>query len=98
MTKIRPIGDRILVQQLKQEEVTSSGIVLPSSAEKEKKAQGKIVALGNGKAIAEFGYKIGDVVIFGKYSGDEVELDGEEYKILYVGSTKDESDVLALAE
>ncbi len=96
--KIKPIGERILVQQLKQEEVTASGIVLPDSAEKEKKAQGKIIALGNGEEIKKLGLKLGDIVVFGKYSGDEIEVDREEYKILYVGSEEDKSDVLAIME
>lgn len=96
--KVKPIGDRILVQQSTQEEITASGIVLPASAEKEKKAQGKIVALGNGQEIAKLGLKQGDNVVFGKYSGDEIEIDDQEYKILYVGKDKDESDVLAVIE
>jgi chaperonin GroES len=99
---IKPLGNRVLVKQLTTEEVTKSGIVLPASADKEKKAQGKIVALGSGEQIAKLGLKVGDTVVFGKYSGDEVEIDesGEkaEYKILYVGSEKDESDVLAIVE
>ncbi|HYV33680.1 MAG TPA: co-chaperone GroES [Candidatus Limnocylindria bacterium] len=100
--KVKPLGDRVLVKQLSSEEVTKSGIVLPDSAEKEKKAQGKIVELGNGSAIATLGLKIGDTVVFGKYAGEEVEMDEEgkkvEYKILYVGKEKDDSDILALVE
>lgn len=100
--KVKPIGNRVLVKQLSTEEVTKSGIVLPATADKEKKAQGKIIALGNGSAIAELGLKVGDVVVFGKYAGDEVEVDenGEkvEYKVLYVGKEKDESDILAIVE
>ena len=96
--KVKPIGDRILVQQLKQEEVTASGIVLPASAEKEKKAQGKIVAVGNGEEIQRLGLKIGDVVVFGKYSGEEIEIDNEDYKILNVSKEKDDSDILAIVE
>jgi chaperonin GroES len=101
--QIKPIGNRILVKPLTTEEVTKSGIVLPSSAEKEKKAQGKIMAIGNGAEITALGLKIGDTVVFGKYSGDEVEVDEEngdkvEYKVLYVGREKDESDVLAIVE
>lgn len=96
--KVKPIGDRILVQPLEQEEVTKSGIILPASAEKEKKAQGKIIALGNGEEIKRLGLKEGDVVVFGKYSGDEIEIDGKECKMLYVGHEKDESDVLATVE
>jgi len=97
--QIKPIGNRILVRQVTDEEVTKSGIVIPPTADKEKKAQGKIVVLGNGEEITKLGLKVGDTVVFGKYSGDEVEVEenGEkvEYKILYVGKDKDESDILA---
>ena len=95
---IKPLGDRILVKQSSQEEVTKSGIVLPASAEKEKKAQGKIIAVGNGPAIKELGLKPGDTIVFGKYSGEEIELDKEEYRILNVSKTKDDSEVLAVIE
>lgn len=99
---VKPLGNRVLVKQLSTEEVTKSGIVLPDTADKEKKAQGKIVAVGNGSAITELGLKVGDTVVFGKYSGDEVEVDENgtkvEYKVLYVGKEKDESDVLAIVE
>ncbi len=100
--KIRPLGNRILVKQLSTEEVTKSGIVLPDTADKEKKAQGKVVELGSGPDIAALGLKVGDTVVFGKYSGEEVEIDENgtktEYKILYVGKEKDDSDVLAVVE
>ena len=100
--KVKPLGNRVLVKQLSSEEVTKSGIVLPATADKEKKAQGKIVELGNASEIAQLGLKIGDTVVFGKYAGEEVELEenGEkvDYKILYVGKEKDDSDVLALVE
>jgi len=100
--KIKPMGNRVLVKQSTSEEVTKSGIVLPDTADKEKKAQGKIVALGNGEEVAKTGLKVGDVVVFGKYSGDEVEVEEEgkkvEYKILSVGEEKDESEVLAIIE
>ena len=100
--KIKPLGNRVLVKQLSSEEVTKSGIVLPDTADKEKKAQGKIVALGNGEEIAKLGLKVGDTVVFGKYAGDEVEMDEdgkkEEFKVLFVGKEKDESDILALIE
>lgn len=100
--KVKPLGNRVLVKQLSSEEVTKSGIILPDTADKEKKAQGKIVALGSGSEVTSLGLKVGDTVVFGKYAGDEVELDenGEkvEYKILYVGKEKDESDILALVE
>ena len=100
--KVKPLGNRVLVKQLSSEEVTKSGIVLPATADKEKKAQGKIVELGNGSEIAALGLKVGYTVVFGKYAGEEVELEenGEkvDYKILYVGKEKDDSDVLALVE
>ena len=99
---IKPLGNRILVKQSTMEEVTKSGIVLPDTADKEKKAQGKIVGLGNGPEVAKSGLKVGDVVVFGKYSGDEVEIEENgkkiEYKILNVAHEKDESDVLAIIE
>ncbi len=99
---IKPLGNRVLVKQSSSEEVTKSGIVLPDTADKEKKAQGKIVALGNGSEIATLGLKVGDTVVFGKYAGDEIEMEENgkkvEYKILYVGKEKDDSDILALVE
>ena len=100
--KIKPLGNRILVKQLSTEEVTKSGILLPESADKEKKAQGTVMALGNGEELKTLGLKVGDTVVFGKYAGDEVEMeeDGkkQEYKVLYVGKEKDESDILAIVE
>ncbi len=100
--KVKPLGNRILVKQMAEEEVTASGIVLPAATDKEKKTQGTIIAVGNGEDIAKLGLKVGDVVVFGKYAGDEIEVDeaGQkvEYKVLGVGEEKDESDVLAIIE
>jgi chaperonin GroES len=100
--KVRPLGNRILVKPSTTEETTKSGIILAATSEKEKKAQGTIVEVGSGPAIAQLGLKVGDTVVFGKYSGDEVEIEdnGEkvEHKILNVGSEKDESEVLAIVE
>ncbi len=100
--KVKPLGNRVLVKQDSQEEVTKSGIVLPDTGDKEKKAVGKIVELGTGSEISSLGLKVGDKVVFGKYAGDEVELDEDgkkvEYKILYVGKEKDESDILAIID
>jgi chaperonin GroES len=97
--KVKPLGNRILVKQLSTEEVTKSGIVLPGSVDKEKKAQGKIIEVGPGEDIAKQGLKVGDTVVFSNYAGTEVtvEEDGEkvEYKVLYVGTEKDDSDVVA---
>ena len=99
---VKPLGNRVLVKQLSSEEVTKSGIVLPETADKEKKAQGKIVELGTGSEISSIGLKVGDTVVFGKYAGEEVEIDEDgkkvEYKILYVGKEKDDSDILAIIE
>lgn len=99
---VKPLGNRILVKPLTTEEVTASGIILPEIADKEKKTQGEIVAVGNGEDIEKLGLKVGDKVVFGKYSGDEIEVEenGEkrEYKVLNVGEEKDESDVLAVIE
>lgn len=100
--KVKPLGNRILVKQMSTEEVTASGIVLPATADKEKKTQGTIMAVGNGEEITKLGLKVGDVVVFGKYAGDEIEVDEGtekvEYKVLNAGSEKDESDVLATLE
>ncbi len=95
---IKPIGDRIFVAQATQKENTASGIILPASSEKEKKAQGKIVAIGTGEEIKKLNLKVGDTVVFGKYAGEEIEVDKQEYKILNVSKTKDESDILAVIE
>jgi chaperonin GroES len=90
--KIKPLGDRVLVKPLTVEEVTKSGIVLPETAEKEKKEQGIIVAIGDGEKIKKLHLKEGDKVLFGKYSGEEVEIDKVDYKFL-----KDE-DVLGIIQ
>jgi chaperonin GroES len=89
---IKPLGDRVLVKPLTTEEVTKSGIVLPDTAEKEKKEQGQVVAIGSGDKIKKLHLKVGDKVLFGKYAGEEVEIDKVEYKFL-----KDE-DVLGIVE
>lgn len=94
--KIRPLNDRILVQRLEQEEKTSGGIIIPDSA-KEKPAEGKIVAVGNGK-LNEAGERValevkeGDRVLFSKYGGTDVKLDGEDYLIMR------EDDILGVVE
>ncbi len=90
---LRPLDDRVVVQPLEAEEMTAGGIVLPDAAQ-EKPQRGKVVAVGEGKLLdsgarGELSVKIGDEVIFGKYGGSEVEVDGSEYKILR------ESDILA---
>jgi chaperonin GroES len=95
MAKIKPLSDRVLVQPEAAEEKTASGIIIPDTA-KEKPQQGKIVAVGPGKV--ENGTKIdmtvkeGDKVLYGKYSGTEITLDGEEYMIMR------ESDILGVID
>ncbi|MFM2218637.1 MAG: 10 kDa chaperonin [Planctomycetota bacterium] len=90
---IRPLDDRVVVQPVEAEQTTAGGIVLPDSA-KEKPQRGKVVAVGPGKLLdngvrATLSIAVGDEVIFGKYGGSEIEVDGVDYKILR------ESDVLA---
>ncbi|MEZ4180621.1 MAG: co-chaperone GroES [Candidatus Doudnabacteria bacterium] len=100
--KVKPLGNRILVKQLEAEEVTASGIILPDTTDKEKKTQGVIVALGNGSDIHKLGLKEGDTVVFGKYSGDEIEVEEDnkkvEYKVLNVDEENKGNDVLAIIE
>jgi chaperonin GroES len=84
--KIRPLQDRVIVKRVKEEEKTKGGIIIPDTA-KEKPIEGEVVAVGNGKAqedgkIRPVDVKVGDRVLFGKYSGTEVKLDGEEHLIL----------------
>ena len=83
---IRPLDDRVLLQVLDAEETTAGGIVLPDSA-REKPQQGKVTAVGEGKRLdggkrAKPDVKKGDIVLFGKYSGTDVNVDGVEYKIV----------------
>ncbi len=83
---IRPLHDRVVVKRLEAEEEVRGGIIIPDTA-KEKPQQGEVVAVGNGKILdngtrLEMDVKVGDRVLFGKYSGTEVKIDGEEYLIL----------------
>lgn len=92
---LKPLYDKIIVQPTKVEDITKAGIVLPDTA-KEKPQQGKILAVGSGK-IDEgqripLEVKVNDVIIFSKYAGDDIKVDGEELKII------SESDVLAIVE
>lgn len=94
--KLRPLQDRILVQRVEEETKTKGGIIIPDTA-KEKPAEGKIVAVGSGKS-GDDGKRIplelkeGDRILFGKYSGTEVKVEGEEYLIMR------EDDVLGIIE
>lgn len=95
-TKLRPLYDRILVKRVEEEEVRRGGIIIPDTA-REKPQEGKVIAVGNGK-VTEDGktiplqVKVGDRVLFGKYSGSEVKIDDEEYLILR------EDDILGVLE
>ncbi len=94
--KLRPLQDRILVQRVDEETTTKGGIIIPDTA-KEKPAEGKVVAVGNGK-VGEDGKRVplevkkGDRILFGKYSGTEVKVSGEEYLIMR------EDDVLGIID
>src|SRR5665811_1804450 len=95
-TKIRPLQDRVIVKRVKEEEKTKGGIIIPDSA-KEKPIEGEVLAVGNGKVLEDgkvraLDIKAGDRVLFGKYSGTEVNLDGEEALILR------EDDILGVIE
>ncbi|MBO6938826.1 MAG: co-chaperone GroES [Deltaproteobacteria bacterium] len=93
---IRPLGDRLLVKRVKEEEQTAGGIIIPDSA-KEKPIEGKVIAVGNGKRgddgkPVKLEVKKGDKVLFGKYAGTEVKIEGEEHLILR------EDDILGIVE
>ena len=93
---LRPLGERVIIQSLPQEEKTKSGIFLPDTA-KEKPNQGEVVAVGPGRItddgkVIPMNVKAGDKVIYGKYSGQEVKIEGEEYLIVK------ESDIYAVVQ
>ena len=93
---IRPLHDRVIVQRLEEGEQKVGGIIIPDSA-KEKPQQGKVVAVGKGKVekdgkVTPLDVKAGDTILFGKYSGQEIKMDGEEYLIMR------EDEVLAVIE
>ncbi|NEX16811.1 MAG: co-chaperone GroES [Halochromatium sp.] len=94
--KIRPLHDRIVVRRMEEERTSAGGIVIPDSAA-EKPIQGEVVAVGNGKIMdngdtRSLDVKVGDKVLFGKYSGTEVKLDGEELLVMR------EEDVMGVVE
>ncbi len=93
---VRPLHDRIIVQRLEEGEQKIGGIIIPDSA-KEKPQQGKVIAVGKGKAkddgkVIPLDVKEGDTILFGKYSGQEIKLDGEDYLIMR------EDEVLAVID
>jgi chaperonin GroES len=94
--KIRPLHDRIIVKRIEEEEKTKGGIIIPDTA-KEKPIEGKVIAVGNGKVL-ENGKKLplevkkGDRVLFGKYAGTDIKVEGEEHLIMR------EDDIIAIVE
>ena len=94
--KFRPLHDRVLIKVLDSEEKTSGGIIIPDTA-KEKPQEGEIVAVGPGAMndtgkLAPMDVKVGDIVLFGKWSGTEVKIDGKEYSIMK------ESDIMGISK
>ena len=94
--KVRPLHDRVIVKRVEEEETTKGGIIIPDTA-KEKPVEGKVIAVGDGK-VADDGKKIplevkaGDKVLFGKYAGTEIQIEGEEHIIMR------EDDIIAIVE
>ena len=94
--KIRPLHDRVIVKRLEEERVSAGGIVIPDSAA-EKPVQGKVIAVGKGKILEDgnvrpLDVKVGDKILFGKYSGTEVKVDGEDLLVMR------EDDIMAIIE
>ena len=94
--KIRPLHDRVIVKRVEEETTSPGGIVLPGSAA-EKPSRGSVIAVGNGKAaengdVRPLDVKVGDNILFGKYSGSEVKVDGEDYLVMR------EDEIMAVVE
>ena len=95
--KIRPLHDRVIVKRLEEERTTASGIVIPDSASAEKPDQGTILSIGNGKILEDgtvrpLDVKVGDKVLFGKYAGQSVKVDGDEVLVMR------EEDIMGIVE
>ena len=95
-TKVRPLQDRIIVKRVQEEEKTKGGIIIPDTA-KEKPIEGKVIAAGNGKVLEDgkvrpLDVKAGDRILFSKYAGTEIKIDGEEHLIMR------EDDILGVIE
>lgn len=86
---IKPLADRVLVEPMEAETTTASGIIIPDNA-KEKPQKGNVVAIGNGKKDEPLTVKVGDTVLYGKYGGTELKLEGKDYLMMR------ESDILAI--
>lgn len=94
--KIRPLHDRVIVQRLEEEKTTKGGIIIPDTA-KEKPQEGKVIAVGSGKILENgtktpMDVKVGDKILFGKYSGTEIKVEGEEFLMMR------EDDILGVIE
>jgi chaperonin GroES len=94
--KIRPLQDRVIVKRIEEEEKTKGGIIIPDTA-KEKPQEGKVIAVGKGKVnddgkLTPLDVKVGDKILFGKYSGSEIKMNGEEHLIMR------EDDILGIIE
>ncbi|MEG1499189.1 MAG: co-chaperone GroES [Bacteroidales bacterium] len=87
--KVKPLADRVVVEPLEAEQKTSGGIIIPDTA-KEKPQKGTVVAVGNGKKDEPMTVKVGDKILYGKYSGSELNIDGTDYLIMR------ESDIFAI--
>lgn len=95
--KIKPIGGNILVKPINEDKVSASGIVLPETIDKEKPQKGEVISLGTGKRdhdgkVVAFNVRVGDIVLFKKYSPDEIKIDGVDYLIM------DEEAVLCVVD
>lgn len=86
---VKPLADRVIVEPAPAEEKTASGIIIPDTA-KEKPMKGKVVAVGNGKKDEPLTVKVGDNILYGKYAGTEIQIDGKDYLIMR------ESDIYAI--
>lgn len=94
--KVRPLQDRVIVKRVEEEETTKGGIIIPDTA-KEKPIEGEVVAVGNGKVLDNgkkqpLEVKVGDKILFGKYAGTDIKIDGEEHLIMR------EDDIIAIVE
>ena len=95
--KLKPLHDHVIIKAINEDEITKAGIVLPDTVDKEKPEKGEVVAVGQGKLLdngqrAPMSVKVGDKVMFKKYSPDEIKVDGVEYLII------SESDILGILE
>ena len=97
MLKMRPLHDRVVIKRMEEERTSAGGIVIPDTASSEKPTRGEVVAAGKGETLKDgqvrhLDVKVGDKVLFGKYSGTEVKIDGEDYVIMR------EEDILAIIQ